>query len=279
MQFVLGLKALDSGFRLESYQSVRSTSTEAALRGECGDGGNLWIVAAEQTAGHGRRGRPWQTVRGNLAASLLIVLPRTNPLAATLGFVAGLAVVEAIRACASLSSLLRGEAESARSAEPGEGPRLSLKWPNDVLIGGAKVAGILLESASDKSGRTNLVVGIGVNVVEAPHHVPYPATSLEAAGISAISAQRLFAALTDAWVDQFVIWDGGRGFAAIRTRWLEHAAGLGSPIDVRLGEEIVRGAFDTIDEQGMLVMRTPKGDVRKVAAGDVYFGAAATAGR
>jgi BirA family biotin operon repressor/biotin-[acetyl-CoA-carboxylase] ligase len=161
----------------------------------------------------------------------------------------------------------------------GTDPRLALKWPNDVLIGGAKVAGILLETALGKGGRAALVVGIGVNVTEAPRDTPYPATSLQEVLASEMDAAKLFAALTDSWVEQVGIWDGGRGFAAVRARWLQHAAGLGSPIDVRLGEETVHGAFDTIDEQGMLVMRTASGDIRKIAAGDVYFGTAATAGR
>jgi BirA family biotin operon repressor/biotin-[acetyl-CoA-carboxylase] ligase len=279
MRAALGPKARDAGYRLAAYESIGSTSAEAGARGEAGDPGPRWIVAGEQTAGHGRRGRPWRTARGNLAASLLLVLPQPNPLAATLGFVAGVAVVEAIRSCASPSIPLRGEAESARSAEPGEGPRLALKWPNDILLNGAKAAGILLESTSGRDGRANIIVGIGMNVQEAPRDTPYPATSLREAGASEIDAGTLFTALSDAWVNEARLWDEGRGFAAVRARWLERAAGLGAPISVRSGAELVSGGFETIDEQGMLIVRTATGAVRRIAAGDVHFGAVATAGR
>jgi BirA family biotin operon repressor/biotin-[acetyl-CoA-carboxylase] ligase len=153
---------------------------------------------------------------------------------------------------------------------------LRLKWPNDVLVDGAKVAGILLEAMSLPGGLTAVVIGIGVNVAHAPDGLPYPATSLVACG-SDVTAEQLFTALAEAWVAQAELWDGGRGFPAVRRQWLRRAAGLGAPIAVRLGEAVVRGTFETIDEDGMLVVRTRDGAARKIAAGEVHFGAAATA--
>jgi BirA family biotin operon repressor/biotin-[acetyl-CoA-carboxylase] ligase len=324
MGFALGPKATASGYRLAAYDTIGSTSTEAMDCARIGDPGRLWVVAREQTAGHGRRGRAWQTARGNLAASLLLRLTEPRMPAATLGFVAGLALEQAIRAAApavSIGIALDGSEPAAAGSEtlsrrervaaeqPGEGlrrsatgleastsapphppasrapspsgrrgdARLRLKWPNDVLVDGAKVAGILLQAVSGPGGADAVVIGIGVNVRHAPADVPYPATSLSACGAET-TAEALFEALSDAWVEQDALWDGGRGFPAVRRRWLDHAAGLGGPIAVRLDEDVFRGTFETIDADGRLVVRAPDGATRSIAAGDVHFGAAATAG-
>jgi BirA family biotin operon repressor/biotin-[acetyl-CoA-carboxylase] ligase len=299
MGFALGPAAIASGYRLAAYDTIGSTSTEAVDRARAGDPGRLWVVAREQTAGHGRRGRPWQTARGNLAASLLLRLPEPRMPAATLGFVAGLALEQAIRACATFSRRERvsppgSGLRSARgqAAVTGEGlpphlpasrppspsgrrwdARLRLKWPNDVLVDGAKAAGILLQAVAGPGG-DGVVIGIGVNVRHAPEDVPYPATSLAACG-ARTTAEELFTALSENWVEQEALWDGGRGFPVVRRRWLDHAAGLGAPIAVRFGEEVFRGTFETIDEDGRLVVRAPDGATRCIAAGDVHFGAAA----
>ncbi len=258
MAFLLGPRALEEGFRLAAYETVGSTSAQAVACAKAGDAGRLWTVAGEQTAGHGRRGRPWHTPPGNLAASLLIPTSGDPTTTATLGFAAGLALEGAMRAAAPA---LRSD--------------LRLKWPNDVLIDDAKVAGILLEAVTLPEGRSAAVIGIGVNVRHAPEGLPYPATSLAAAGAD-VTAEALFAALTDAWVEQEALWSAGRGFAAIRDHWLARAAGLGAPVAVRLGRDVLRGTFETIDDEGRLVMRGRDGSARSVSAGDVFFGTAAT---
>lgn len=263
MAFALGPKASAAGYRLAAYDSVGSTSSEALARAALGDEGRLWIVAREQTAGHGRRGRNWQTPAGNLAASLLIAHAKDAGASATLGFAAGLALECAIRSAAG------GLHPLAQSAG------IRLKWPNDVLCGGAKVAGILLEGAKAPSGRNAVVIGIGVNVNHAPEGVPYPATSLARCGFR-VSAEDLFAALAEAWVDHERLWTDG-GFAALRGRWLERAAGLGSPIAVKVGDEVLRGTFETIDDAGRLIVRGADGSSRQITAGEVHFGAVATA--
>jgi BirA family biotin operon repressor/biotin-[acetyl-CoA-carboxylase] ligase len=217
------------------------------------------VVAGEQTDGHGRRGRAWQTLSGNLATSLFTQVPGNGGQTATLGFAAGLALHEAIRVVA-----------------PALAHDVQLKWPNDVLIDGAKVAGILLEAVCPPDGSSGVVAGIGVNVPQAPRDLPIPATSLAECGAD-VSAEALFAALTEAWVEQEALWNAGRGFPAIRDRWLAHAAGLGAPIAVRLGGETVRGTFETIDETGRLVIRARDGAARPITAGEVYFGSAASA--
>jgi BirA family biotin operon repressor/biotin-[acetyl-CoA-carboxylase] ligase len=203
---------------------------------------------------------------------LLLVTGRDLKTAATLGFVAGLALSEALGAVVPGARI--GVAPDGGSGDAGA--RFELKWPNDVLAGGAKLSGILLESAMLDDGRFALAIGIGVNVVAHPDDTPYPATSLTALG-SRCDAERLFLALSDAWVENERLWAGGAGLAAVRSRWLASAAGLGSAVAVRIDGEVVRGVFDTIDDECRFVIR--KGDGRQVtvAAGDVHFGAVASA--
>jgi len=272
MAFALGPKALAAGYRLSAYEAVGSTSTEAMAWATLGDPGKLWVVAKEQTSGHGRRGRNWQTPAGNLAASLLLTQPGHGATSATLGFAAGLALEGAIRAVAPSVAVKVG-----LDAASGGGDRLTLKWPNDVLLNGAKIAGILLEAVTRPGAESVVVIGIGVNVLHAPKGVPYPVTSLVENGAD-ISAETLFTALAEAWVDQETLWDEGRGFSVIRDHWLKRASGLGAPIAVKLGEDVFRGTFETIDDEGRLIVRAGDGSSRAISAGEVHFGAAATAG-
>ena len=155
--------------------------------------------------------------------------------------------------------------------------KFSLKWPNDVLAGQQKLAGILLEAEAVADNQLAVVVGIGTNVIAAPEGTPTPATSLAALGVH-IGAVELFTELSDAWAEFRGIWDQGRGFGEIRRLWLQRAAGLGQPVSIQTGGALVQGTFDTIDEQGCLIVRTSGGKRIPIAAGDVYFGSAASAG-
>jgi BirA family biotin operon repressor/biotin-[acetyl-CoA-carboxylase] ligase len=272
MAFELGPKARVAGYRLVEYETIGSTNTEALAWAALGDPGMLWVVSEEQSAGHGRRGSRWQTPRGNLAASLLILRSRESSPPASMGFVAGLALDQAVRTVApdlALTTVLDGMAAGC--------DRVTLKWPNDVLFDGAKVAGILLEAATLADGRQSVVVGIGVNVRHAPSGISYPVTSLAACG-AAVDAQTLFTALSESWVEQFGLWNDGNGFAAVRSRWLERAAGLGRPIAVKVGAEVYRGTFETIDGEGRMIVRAGDGSSHAITAGEVHFGAVATVG-
>ncbi|MEJ6784461.1 biotin--[acetyl-CoA-carboxylase] ligase [Aminobacter sp. Piv2-1] len=273
MGFQLAPTASAAGFRLEAHDSVGSTNALALERALAGDPGKLWVVSKKQESGRGRRGRNWATPEGNLAATLLTVLDRDLQYAATLGFVAGLALADALDAVAPNARFAVGvDGGSGRGVK-----RFELKWPNDVLASGAKLAGILLESTTLPHGRLAVAIGIGVNVVAHPTDVPYPATSLASLG-SDVDAETLFLALSDGWSENERLWAGGRGLAAIRRKWLERAAGLGSEVAVRLEGNVVRGVFETIDEDCRFVIRDAKGETVKIAAGDVHFGAVASAG-
>jgi BirA family biotin operon repressor/biotin-[acetyl-CoA-carboxylase] ligase len=274
MDFALSAKALAAGYRLKVFDTIGSTNAEALALARAGDPGRLWIVSPHQSAGRGRRGSEWSTPVGNLAASLLLIVDASPSVAATLGFAAGLALDEALRRVAPELSI--AIALDGIDGNKGQGDRLRLKWPNDVLLDGGKLAGILLEAEPVGEGRLAVVIGIGVNVVSAPSNLPYQTTALAALGIRA-DAAGVFHALSDAWAGIERLWDGGRGFPKIRELWLGRAAGVGEEVVVKVGGEVLRGAFDTIDGEGRLVIRDPQGQVRVVSAGEIHFGAMAAA--
>jgi BirA family transcriptional regulator, biotin operon repressor / biotin---[acetyl-CoA-carboxylase] ligase len=247
MPFTLGPRATSAGYRLAAFDQIGSTNAEALSRAREGERGPIWFVTPEQTAGRGRRQRAWIAPRGNLASSILEVMDVAPAVAATLRL---------------------GGADALK---------FSLKWPNDVLAGDKKLAGILLEAENIANGGLAVVVGIGTNVVAAPEGTPTPATSLAALGVH-IGAEELFTALSEAWVEFRGIWDNGRGFPEIRTLWLERAARLGENVAIRTGNAILEGTFDTIDETGCMIIRLPDGKRVPVTAGEVYFGTAASVG-
>src|ERR1700726_460475 len=268
MTFSLGPRASSAGSRLAAFESIGSTNVEALSRARDGEQGPIWFVTSEQTAGRGRRHRAWIAPRGNLASSILEVIDVSPAVAATLGFAAGLALEAALQKVSIEASL-----RSAGSDDM----KFSLKWPNDVLAGRRKLAGILLEAETVADGRLAVVVGIGTNVVAAPEGTPTPATSLRALGVD-IGAEELFAELSDAWAEFRGIWDRGRGFGEIRRLWLERAAGLGQPVAIHTGGATVEGIFEGIDETGCMIARTAAGARIPISAGDVYFGSTKSAG-
>lgn len=255
----LGPRAVAQGYLLDFQPRVGSTNELARQALIGGAREPIWFTALEQTSGRGRRGRAWATQPGNLAASLLLVFGENLSEGASLGFVAGVSLV------AALGDVLDGPTAA----------KLSLKWPNDVLADGKKLSGILLEAHQVTAKTKAVVVGMGVNVVEAPQGLPYPTTSLKELGSSA-DAAGLFTALSDHWSDQYQRWNGGRGLSDILSSWRRHAAGLGQDIAVATPGGEVRGQFEDIDAQGHLIVRDRDNVRHKVAAGDVYFGGAGT---
>src|SRR5450756_2994353 len=240
---------------------TNQTGPRSPSRARDGERGPVWFVTSEQTAGRGRRHRPWVAPRGNLASSIREVIDGSPAVAATLGFAAGLALEAALR---------RISIEASLRAAGSDDMNFSLKWPNDVMAGRKKLAGILLEAEAVADDRLAVVVGIGTNVVAAPEGTPTPATSLAALGVH-IGAEELFAELSDAWSEFRGLWDNGHGFGEIRTLWLERAVGLGQPVAIRTGGSTVEGTFDSIDESGCMIIGTSGGKRVQISAGDVYF--------
>jgi BirA family biotin operon repressor/biotin-[acetyl-CoA-carboxylase] ligase len=272
-RFTLGAKARAAGYRVAGFDEIGSTNTEALAAAAAGDPGGIWFAALQQTAGRGRRGRAWHSTPGNLAASLLVIPDADPNIVATLGFVAGVALNTALGKILPNGMVKIG----IDGADDMDGrSRVALKWPNDVLADGAKLAGILLEAARTPDGRQAIVIGIGVNVVAAPSDLPYPATSLRALGIER-SAEDVFEALSEAWVEAFGLWADGKGIAAVLDLWRHSAAGLGAPVAVTQDGVVRRGIFETIDSAGRLIMRDDEGARIAITAGDVHFGATASA--
>ncbi|MEJ0012936.1 MAG: biotin--[acetyl-CoA-carboxylase] ligase [Bauldia sp.] len=249
--------ALPAGFRHEAHDTLPSTSAEAFAKARAGDAGNLWITAGEQSAGRGRRGRSWSTDRGNLAASLLLIDPAPAAVAATVSFVAGVALHQAV----------------IDVAGPALADRLALKWPNDLLLDREKVSGILIEGEKLATGFA-VVVGIGVNCVAHPEITgAYPATDFAARGI-AVEADALFAALAVRMASELARWDRGAGFAQTRSAWLARSGGLGEAIRVNLADRTVDGRFADLDDAGRLILLRADGRRETISAGDVFFAAA-----
>lgn len=241
------------GWRVIRRSETVSTNLDVLDLARSGDPGRVWVVAERQSGGRARRGREWTSETGNLYSSALVIDPCFPAHLPELPFVAALAAHRAVRRVA------------------GGGVRaIGIKWPNDLMIGGRKVAGILLESSRTPDGRTAVAVGIGINCKHHPLGTETPATSLLAEGVD-VFPEVLFAELGRAFAEVYAIWDNGRNFAAVRQAWLDAAIGIGGPVRVRLVDGEDRGIFEAIDEAGLLVLARADGTRRSVSAGDVFF--------
>ncbi len=238
-----------AGVRHIAYETLGSTNAEALALARAGERGPLWITAQSQSAGRGRRGNPWVSPAGNLYATLLLTEPSAPEHAPQLSFVAALALHDAVAACA-----------------PQLGPALKVKWPNDLLVGPAKLAGILIEGESDPV--FTVAIGIGVNCATHPSDVAYPATDL-AANSALVGPGALLSQLGTAMQQRLAQWNRGDGFAAIRADWLKRAAGLGESLRVRLSARELAGRFQGLDEAGHLLLEQDNG-VTKITAGEVF---------
>jgi BirA family biotin operon repressor/biotin-[acetyl-CoA-carboxylase] ligase len=235
---------------LRAFDTVDSTNEEIRRQAEAGAAEGLAVMAAKQTAGRGRRGRAWESPPGNLFLSLLLRPAVTPGQAATLSFLTTVAVAEAVAL-----------------AIPGAD--ITNKWPNDLLVGGAKISGILLESHTRPDAALDWVaVGIGVNLASHPDNALYPTTSLRHHGAEVTPAD--FAGWLLArygyWYERWL----AEGFAPVRAAWLSRAQGLGQPVIVRLPDRELQGRFTALDDSGALLLELPDGRVQTVTAGDVF---------
>ena len=244
--------AWPQGYALKHFEVVDSTNEEARRLALAGEPGPVWIAADRQSAGRGRRGRNWESPTGNLATTLLLRPAKPAVDCAQLSFVAAI----------SASDLVTRYAGNAA---------IRVKWPNDVLVDGKKIAGILLESASAGGDRLDwLAVGIGVNLAAFPEGMEFPATSLAALGMPTPAARDALTGLAAAWAKWYDVWMT-QGFAEIRDVWLSRAAGLGTRIRARLQNEETHGVFEGIDSRGALILRESRDRTRIISAGEVFF--------
>jgi BirA family transcriptional regulator, biotin operon repressor / biotin---[acetyl-CoA-carboxylase] ligase len=245
-----------AGFRLVYREVTGSTNDDAvsALRG--GDPGKLWIVGGTQTQGRGRHGRAWSSPAGNLYASLVLVDPCEMRYAAQLGYLVGLSLHDAITSLA-----------------PERAGEVRLKWPNDLLHEGAKIAGILLEGHRTPGGAFALIAGIGVNIVASPSDAPYPTSFLQRLAPS-IDRENLFEALSRALALRYTRWreaaDARAALAHLRAEWITRAAGLDQAVTIRLPSGPRHGIFTGLDHEGRLLLATETG-IEAIDAGDLYF--------
>ena len=249
---------LPPGYALIALDEAGSTNDEAKERAARGapDGTVVW--ARVQRAGRGRRGRSWVSLPGNLYVSAVLRPACEARSVAQLSFVAALAVLDLV------DGLVPGRARC--------------KWPNDVLVDGGKVAGVLLESALGPGGQVDWVVlGIGVNLASHPGlEGPIPSTSLADAGVPTFAPEDALPLVLAALAQRRQEWET-QGFAAVRSAWLAHAHGLGGPVTVANGERRLTGVFEGLDEEGALVLAQPGDEPISIAAGDVLFGDAEAA--
>jgi BirA family biotin operon repressor/biotin-[acetyl-CoA-carboxylase] ligase len=248
---------LPDGYRREHYDSVTSTNAHALSAARAGAAGRLWVTADGQTAGRGRRGRASTTGAGKLAASLMLLDPAPPEIAPTVSFVAAVALHQAV----------------VDVAGPAAAERLALKWPNDLLLDRAKIAGILVEGEGLPPGTFAMVIGIGVNCVSHPEVAEGQAAGdLNSRGLP-VDAETLFGRLALRMHEELGLWDRGRGFAAVRAAWLARAVGVGEPIRANLAGGAVTGRFETVDEAGRLVLVRDDDARQSIGAGDIFLSA------
>lgn len=242
--------------RFEHHSEIDSTSAEAARRGRAGDIDPVWIQADVQTKGVGRRGRAWSSRSGNLFCTGLFPIEGELAQAAKLSYAAALAVIETCDAYVAPETL-------------------ALKWPNDVLLGGAKVAGILLESGTGPRGAW-MSVGVGINLLTHPSDTPYPATNLAAhmrtqdpeAIPNSMSALAVLSERFTHWCSLYA----RAGFAPLQAVWSARAAGIGGSVTANLMSETLTGTLLGLSAQGELEVRLPDGRVRHISSGEVFLG-------
>jgi BirA family biotin operon repressor/biotin-[acetyl-CoA-carboxylase] ligase len=245
-----GRGAAPPPWRVDRLDAIDSTNAEARRRAVAGDDGRLWIVAAEQTAGRGRRGRNWVSPRGNLHASALLIDPCRQALSPQLGFVAGVALA---KAAADLGAR-----------------RARLKWPNDLVIGRAKCAGMLLEATALPDRRIACVVGVGVDCAHAPEGVGYPTAALTRDEGGPVAASDLFERLAARFEETLALWARGEGFSEICAAWLAGAAGLGETVRIDDARGRREGTFEGLDVDGRLLFRGSSG-TEAIEAADLWI--------
>jgi BirA family biotin operon repressor/biotin-[acetyl-CoA-carboxylase] ligase len=248
-------KPLIYDYHLLSYEELDSTNTEARRLAEGGGAHGAFIWAKRQTQGRGRYAREWVSSEGNLFVSILLAPDEPINIVPQISFLASLAAAE------SVAPLL---------PDPHQ---LRCKWPNDLLLGGKKMGGILLESFETLEAdgpKRWVIVGLGLNIDHCPEGIEPPATYLKAAGVEIVSAKIVLSRFIHHFIELYGIWQE-KGFAPIRKAWLKQSEGQGREVKVSLPQETIYGVFHSVDMQGNLQIQLADGKKRKLAAGDLYL--------
>lgn len=254
---------LINDFHLLAYESLDSTNEEAKRLAEGGAAHGAVIWAKQQTHGRGRLGREWVSEEGNLFVSLLLLPPCALAQAVQLSFLSAVAAIDALQPLIATGS-----------------GKLHAKWPNDILLNGKKLGGILLESfmtppdVGHPTPRQWVIVGLGINIDSFPEKALYPATCLKDAGLELVSAKIVLTRFIESFIAQYDRWVT-EGFSPIRREWLHYAYGIGQEMSVTCGpNEEVHGVFEGISDTGELLVKDPAGVRHTIHSGDVFFNAA-----
>ncbi len=245
------LHYLSNGYRHIALGDVNSTNVAALEFSRVGEAGKLWVTAKSQSKGKASRGRSWVSTPGNLYASLLLNLNVAPEKLATLSFVASLAVYDA------LAKIVLEE-------------NLSLKWPNDVLYNRQKISGILLENHVADRRQSAVIIGIGVNCNSSPDGSEFTATNISKI-TDPVNPELVFEYLNVEMAKWLAVWDNGLNFVTIRDKWLGRSIGLGQEIVARLTDRQVSGIFESLDNDGCLILKTSDGQRQTISVADIFF--------
>lgn len=247
-------KPLIDDYHLLSYEEVDSTNSEARRLAEGGAAHGAFLWAKRQTQGRGRYSREWVSQEGNLFVSILLAPDEPLNLIPQISFISALAAAE------SVAPLLP------------QASQLKCKWPNDLLLNGKKLGGILLESFETLEAdgpKRWVIIGLGLNVEHCPPGTEFPGTYLKEAGVEIVSAKIVLSRFIHHFIEWYGVWQE-KGFAPVRKAWLKHCEGLGREVKVTLPQETIYGIFHSLDTSGNLQLKLPDGKTRKIAAGDLY---------
>jgi BirA family transcriptional regulator, biotin operon repressor / biotin---[acetyl-CoA-carboxylase] ligase len=232
---------------IRHYPTIDSTNLEAHRLFAAGERGPVFLLADEQTAGKGRLDRSWASLRGNCYSTLIVPLSAEIAVVPQIGFVVALAVADVLQ---------------KYRIQP------QLKWPNDVIVKGAKVAGILCEVLAQQP--LTIAMGCGINVAHSPASLSYPATCFNAEGAN-ITRDEVFKAYQASLMHWLGMWNNGENFSAIRTAWTHLAIGIGEAITMSTGTQHLTGTFEGITEQGAVILKPALGPPHVLHAGDMHI--------
>jgi len=237
---------MDNPIIIETIEHTGSTNSDLLTRAKQGAPEGLWLRAISQGQGRGRNLRDWVSPIGNVYTSTIIRLRVDDPPATTLAFVAALALYDSINHYLKIDDVM-------------------IKWPNDILVGTAKICGILLERSDDA-----VIMGTGVNLVNSPKNIDRKAVSIAELGVDAPDADDFMKTLTGNFARWLAIWRN-KGFSYIREHWMQNAHPLGQKVTYKEYDTDINGLFAGLDDDGACLLRLEDGAIYTIHAGDIFI--------